>query len=377
MKIIHFHPDAQMAARFIEPLMDLERRAGYRTELVSAVRRLEHKCTVIPFDLSASNLVALPLTFWRVRSYLKERCPDVVFGHNTKSAILPLLVAWYMRVPIRVYFNHGVPYKAYRGILCWLLRLLERWNMASATHVVTVSQDMMTLLQDLSPNTKIQIIQHGSASGIDLEVFSSGRYSRANWRKTLGLNDEDLVVVYVGRPERRKGFELVLGLWSDHFQKTDINLVMCGPDEDDVKKCLSEVPSNLIALGFVNNVAEVLASSDVLILPSLHEGLSYACMEAQASGTLVVANDIPGLRCLIENRITGILIADNSNEKYIEIIEQIFKHPSAFVHIREQAMQSIKKYSRKLFLPAYLTFLRDLWSKQGSVSLSKSDEQIL
>jgi len=377
MKIIHFHPDAQMAARFIEPLMDLERRAGYRTELVSAVRRLEHKCTVISFDLSPSNLVALPFAFWRVRSYLKERSPDVVFSHNTMSSLLPLLVAWYTNVPVRVYFNHGVPYAAYRGILYWLLRFLERWNIALATHVVTVSQDMMTLLQDVSPSNKIQIIQHGSASGIDLEVFSSGRYSRTNWRKTLGLNDEDLVVVYVGRPKRRKGFELALSLWADHFQKTDIKLVMCGPDEDDVKKCLSEAPSNLIALGFVNNVAEVLASSDILILPSLHEGLSYACMEAQASGTLVVANDIPGLRCLIENRITGILIADNSNEKYIEIIEQIYKHRSAFVHIREQAMQSIKKYSRKLFLPAYLTFLRDLSLKQGSVLLRKSDEQIL
>ncbi|NBU72604.1 MAG: glycosyltransferase [Bacteroidetes bacterium] len=268
-----------------------------------------------------------------------------------------------MGVPVRVYFNHGVPYAGYRGILRWLLRSLERWNMALATHVVTVSQDMVTLLRDVSPDTKAQIIQNGSASGIDLESFSPGLYSRANWRKALGLRDEDLVVVYVGRAERRKGFLLVLHLWADHFRKTDVKLVMCGPDEEDVQKHLSEIPSNLIALGFVNNVAEVLACSDLLILPSLHEGLSCACMEAQASGTLIVANDISGLRCLIKDGVSGILIPDNTREKYIEIIEKINKDRTAFADIRQQARKNIEKFSRKLYIPAYLAFLRGLGQK--------------
>ena len=317
MRITHFHPDARMAMRFVAPLMNAEREEGYQSELVSSVRRSGLDGIVIPFDLSFSNLLGLPLALWRIWKHLKGARPDVVFSHNTKSSLLPLLGAWLIGVHVRVYFNHGVPYAGYDGIVRALLRTLERWNSALATHVVTVSSDMRALLQDVSPRIKPQIIQNGSASGIDLHAFSPERYSRTGWRQAHGLRDEDLVVVYVGRPERRKGFVSVLRLWMDHFHQGNIKLVLCGPGPDDVLKYFKSVPSNVICLGFVNNIPEVLSGSDLMILPSLHEGLSYACLEAQAAGVVVVANDISGIRCVVENGITGFLVPNNELVKYV------------------------------------------------------------
>lgn len=363
MKIIHFHADARMAAKFIAPLMEAERGEGYQTGLVSSVRRLGQECVVIPFDLSVSNLLGLPLTLWRIVSHLKGCRPDVVFSHNTKSSLLPLLGACLVGVHVRVYFNHGVPYVGYRGILRWLFRMLERWNSGLATHVVTVSHDMVELLKDVSPGSKAQVIHNGSASGIDLNAFSPERYSRADWRKAHSLHDEDLVVVFIGRPERRKGFVFVLRLWTDYLRDTHFKLVLCGPGQDDVLKCLGMLPSNVISLGFVNNVPEVLACSDLLILPSLHEGLAYASLEAQASGVVVVANDIVGTRCVIEDGLNGFLVPDNAPGKYIEIIQKIYKDRTAFADIRRQARSNVERFSRKLFIPSYLSFLSGLLPK--------------
>ena len=364
MQILHFHTDARMAARFIAPLMEAEREAGYQTGLVSSVRRLEKEDVIIPFDLSLSNLLGLPLALLKIRSHVKRYCPDVVFSHNTKSSLLPLLGAWWVGVPVRVYFNHGVPYVAYRGMFRCLLRALERWNAALATHVITVSQDMVSLLQDISPQIKPQIIQSGSASGIDLQAFSPGRYSRADWRTAHGLCDEDLVVVFIGRPERRKGFELVLGLWADYFRHhTHFKLVLCGSEQDDVLKCLGTLPANVISLGFVNNVPEVLACSDLLILPTLHEGLPYAILEAQASDLVVVANDISGIRCVVEDGVTGFLVPDNVPSKYIEIMQKIDKDRTAYANIQRRARLNVEKFSRKLFIPSYLSFLSSLLPK--------------
>lgn len=363
MKIIHFHPDARMAAKFVVPLMEAEYAAGYQTELISSIRRTGQEGVVIPYDLSASNLIGLPLALWRIWMYLKGLRPDVVFSHNTKSSLFPLLGAWLAGVHVRVYFNHGVPYAGYRGILRWLLRALERWNSVLATHVVTVSQDMMMLLRDVSPRIKPRIIQNGSASGIDLYSFSPGRYSRTDWRQAHSLRDDDLVVVYVGRPEGRKGFELVLRLWVDHFHEKHIKLVLCGPEPDDVLKHMSSVPSNVICLGFVNNVPEVLSGSDLMILPSLHEGLSYACMEAQAAGAVVVANDITGIRCVVENGITGFLVPNNDLVKYVEIIRGIDKDRTSIEPIRLKARKDVGRFSREFFVPSYLLFLSDLIPK--------------
>ncbi len=364
MKIIHFHPDARMAAQFIAPLMEAEREAGYQTGLVSSVRWLEKEVVIIPFDLSVSNLLGLPLALWRIMLHLKMCRPDVVFSHNTRASLLPLLGARLVGVPVRVYFNHGVPYVAYRGMFRCLLRALERWNSGLATHVVTVSCDMVKLLKDVSPSIKAQVIQNGSASGIDLNAFSSERYSRADWRKAHSLRDEDLVVVFIGRPERRKGFELVLRLWADYFRHhTHFKLVLCGSEQDDVLKCLGTLPANVINLGFVNNVPEVLACSDLLILPSLHEGLSYACLEAQASGLVVVANDISGIHCVIEDGVSGFLVPDNAPGKYIEIMQKIDKDRTAFADIRRRARSNVERFSRKLFIPSYLSFLSSLLPK--------------
>lgn len=363
VRIIHFHRDALMAAQFIAPLMEAECEAGYQTELITSSRRPGQEGVVIPYDLSASNLIGLPLTLWRISNYLRGRRPDVVFCHNTKSAPLPLMGAWMAGVRVRVYFNHGVPYVGYRGVLRWLLRSLERWNSALATHVVTVSSDMVVLLQNVSPSIRAHIILNGSACGIDLERISAARFGRSNWRQSHGLCDEDLVAAYVGRPERRKGFELVLRLWADYFSDTHVKLVLCGPGPDDVLKYLSSVPSNVISLGFVSNVPEVLSGSDLLILPSMHEGLSYACMEAQAAGAVVVANDIHGIRCVIEDGATGFLVPNNDLETYAEVIRKIDRDRAAVANVLRQALVSVERFSRKHFLPAYLTFLSNLFPK--------------
>ena len=363
MRIVHFHPDGRMAAQFIAPLLAAERGAGHETLLVTSLRRPKNEEKVIPYDLSAPNLLGLPVALWKVCSLLKRVRPDVVFSHNTKSSLLPLLGAWLAGVRVRVYFNHGVPYVGYGGLLRWFLRMLERLNCSLATSVVTVSKDMKALLQDASPGAQAQIIFNGSASGIDLNAFTPGRYFRADWRQAHSLGDDDLVAVYVGRPERRKGFELVLRLWADNFHEGRFKLVLCGPAQADVLKVLPVLPANVMCLGFVNNVPEVLACSDLLILPSLHEGLSYASMEAQASGAVVVANDISGIRCLIEDGVSGYLVQDNSLERYTEVIHKIDQDRAGLADIRRQARASVARFSRDLFIPAYLSFLNSLSKK--------------
>ena len=368
MRIIHFHPDARMAVRFIAPLMDAERGEGYKSELVCSDRGLGLKFAIIPFSLSVSNLLGLPFALWRIWKYLKRFHTDVVFSHNTVSSLLPLLGAWLAGVHVRVYYNHGVPYIGYHSFTRFLLRTLERWNGALATHVVTVSRDMQWLLNDVSPRINPKIIHNGSASGIDLHAFSPERHGRSAWRQAHGLQEEDLVVVYVGRPERRKGFVLVLRLWVDHLRDASVKLVLCGPGLSDVKKYLSYVPSNVISLGFIDNIPEVLLSSNLLILPSLHEGLSYACLEAQAAGTVVIANDIVGIRCVIEDGVTGFLVPKNDPVKFAEIILKIHKKITSTEGIRRQAIKSVGRFSREHFMPAYLSFLSGLLPEKVSIS---------
>ena len=359
-RIIHFHPNGKYASLFVDPLIAAERSYGYVSTLVTSVCLSNTGGRVIPYDLSLRNLPCLLIAFIKICQFLYSQKPNVVISHNSKSSSLPLLAAWLMGVRSRIYFNHGVSFIAYRGLIRYLLMGLERANCALATNVVTVSSDMRDILLNLKYAEKITIIGHGSACGLDLSIYNGPRYAESSFRKDHGISKDDFVMVYVGRPEGRKGYDLILRLWQEYFREDEYKLVLCGSDASDALKILSKVPRNVICMGFVQNIPEILSNSNSLILPSLHDGLSYAVLEAMACGCIVLANDIDGIRNLIRSGENGYLISNNSAPGFVSVIKSLRYKTRETEAIRRNSLETAQKFSRKQFLPIYLAFIEEV-----------------
>ena len=356
-KIIHFHPNGNFASNFVDPLILAERSRGYISTIVTSTNVSGISGKIIPYDLSIRNLPGIFLAFAKLCALFAVQKPDLVVSHNTKSSMLPLFAAWLLGVESRLYYNHGVPFVGYRGFLRRFLRLIERINCSLATEIVTVSLEMKDLILSVRPLTNVSIIASGSACGIDLERHRASLYSDSSFRKDYSILEEDIVVLFIGRPERRKGFELVLRMWRDHVKDFSIKLILCGPQQSDVLKVLTKLPPNIICMGFVKNLPEVLSKADCLILPSLHEGLSYAVMEAMASECLVIANDIAGIKDLVHNGDNGYLVTGNSVSDYVRLIFALRTHNKETSNMKSNALETVKLYSRERFLPAYLSFI--------------------
>lgn len=203
------------------------------------------------------------------------------------------------------------------------------------------------------------MINRGSASGIDLGIYRRANYRDSNFRQRHGINEKDFVVVFVGRPERRKGFDAVITLWDKFFAgKDDFKLVLCGPTHEAMTKNGRTLLRNILCLGFCDNVPEVLSSADCLILPSLHEGLSYAVLEAMACGCLVLVNDIEGIRNLVEDQVNGFLVPENSLATYSRLLHAFRDNPKQFASVRVHGVETAAQFSREDFIPAYLSFIR-------------------
>lgn len=357
MKILHFHPDGRMAALFIDPLVEGERQHGHISELITSTRKSQTSEVEIAYDLSIRNLLLLPLALFRICMLIKARNPDILISHNTKSSPLPLLAARMMGVKVRIYFNHGVPYVGYAGAMRWLLRLFERFNCALATDILTVSSDMVKLLKDVSSNIQPTTILNGSACGLDIDTYNKERYKDSTWRRDNHIAPDDVVVAFVGRPERRKGFERALHVWTDYLTETKYKLVLCGASPADVLRFLPSVPENVFCLGFVSNIPEILSNANVLIMPSMHEGLSYAVLEAMACGCVVIANDIEGIRSLVRDEENGYLVKNNLLSTYAELIQASATENNHASRITHEAVSTAAMFSRSLFIPAYLSFL--------------------
>jgi glycosyltransferase involved in cell wall biosynthesis len=217
---------------------------------------------------------------------------------------------------------------------------------------------MIDLLKFVSSRAAPVVINQGSACGLDLTNIRSLRLDREGFRLQYDIRDSDFVVVFIGRPLNRKGFGLLIRWWCDRIQDDRFKLVLCGPTKDDVESISKSQAKNIRCLGYTDEVNVVLASADILILPSLHEGLSYACLEALAQGVIVLANDIPGVRCAIEHEVTGFLIENNSFEKYEKYIRAIQANRDGFETIRAHAKQDVERFSRDAFLATYILHLK-------------------
>jgi glycosyltransferase involved in cell wall biosynthesis len=359
-RILHLHSNGAMAAIFIAPLIEGERNQGFDSRVITSTIPLKQLGgTVIPFDLSITNIFWLPFSLIRLCYYLMCYKPNIVISHNFKSSLLPLLTARLMGISNIIYFNHGVPYVAYRGILRAILKMIEAINIHLSTEVITVSEDMKQLLHAISNKRKISLIASGSASGINLQRYTSSQSVHTPFRAINKINKDDVIFSYIGRPEIRKGFAVALNLWDQYLQKNlSYRLYLCGPSEGDVIRLTGKVSERLIPLGFAKNIPEILSNSKYLLLTSFHEGLSYAVLEAMASGCIVIANKIDGIQFLIQDGLNGFLVDNNSLEIYAQKISFIENQTQSFCQsIQQKAFKTASLFSRDIFLVAYLDFI--------------------
>ncbi len=83
------------------------------------------------------------------------------------------------------------------------------------------------------------------------------------------------------------------------------------------------VGQSVTFLGRVADVATTLASSDVLIRPSLTEGQSLALLEAMAAGVCIVASDIPANADMVQHDVTGLLARHGDVEDLADKLRRV------------------------------------------------------
>ena len=75
--------------------------------------------------------------------------------------------------------------------------------------------------------------------------------------------------------------------------------------------------------GYRTDMPEVIASANLVVLPSYREGMPKVLLEAAAAGRAVVTTDVPGCRDAIEPGVSGLLVPVRDAESLAQAIEQL------------------------------------------------------
>ncbi|HLI27736.1 MAG TPA: glycosyltransferase [Chloroflexota bacterium] len=319
----------------------------------------------------------VPLHKERVVEYLPEfvagverqaaRLPggyDLIHAHYWLSAQVGLMLKAHWGVPLVVMF-HTLARMKNRVLADGPEResarraAIEQQAMLHADRVIAASAaDRRQLLEHylLSP-AKISVVP----GGVDLDRFRPLDLAAA--RAALGLTAR-YVLLYVGRIQRLKGIDLLLGaaarLARDYpALGSELAVLIVGgrPNNDDSPEQaeLRRLRALACQLGiadrvqFVGAVAQeqlplYYAAADATVVPSLYESFGLVAIESMACGTPVVAARVGGLASTVRDGETGFLVPTRDPARYAERLAQLLSDRSLRARLAHQARRYALRY---------------------------------
>lgn len=272
-------------------------------------------------DLRARNDVDLRAV-WQLRRLLAAGRYDVVHYHTARAHAL---APWLPRPRgTRVVVSRLMDYRPHVA-----LRVRYLYNRC-VDGVIAISEAIAGVLRDAGVNSRrIRVIY----LGIDGERFAHAGSRRPALRDAWGVGPDDLVVITAAVLVPRKGHAVLLdALARLRADGVALHWVICGdgPSRADIESRVSErgLRKHVTFTGFSSAVETLLPGADVFVLPSLHEGLGIAAMEAMAAELPVIASRVGGLPEIVVDGETGLLVPAGDATALADAIRRVAADPT-------------------------------------------------
>ncbi|WP_405473023.1 glycosyltransferase [Streptomyces canus] len=226
----------------------------------------------------------------RLGQVLEDVRPDLVHAHSAKAGLVGRL-AVRGRIPT-VFQPHAWSFEAVGGITAALALRWERWGARWASQVVCVSAAERATGVRAGIGGRWTVVPNG----IRPERFHPAPVDTVRSDVLPGVDPAAPLVVCVGRLCRQKGQDVLLDAWdSVSLRVPDARLVLVG-DGPDQERLRSRAPRSVLFAGAVTDTAPWYQAADLVVLPSLWEGMALAPLEAMSCGRPVVLTDVDGAR---------------------------------------------------------------------------------
>jgi len=262
----------------------------------------------------------------RITSLIKKENIEIVHSHDYKADLAALLAC--RKAGIRsISTPHGwnrswdIKLRLYQWLDQVVLRYFDR--------VVPLSPSLYSSLRLVSKENRMLI-----SNFIDTGSLPGG-----------GRRDSQ-AVCFIGRliPLKRVG-DLITALSMVENKEITLRIIGDGPLRLQLEELAGKLglSSRVRFLGFREDALELLAESSILVLPSVTEGMPRTVMEAMAMGKPVIGSNIPGLKPLIEDGKTGMLVKVKSPPDIARAINRLTGDPSLYEDIASAARELIMR----------------------------------
>ncbi|MEG1916899.1 MAG: glycosyltransferase family 4 protein [Muribaculaceae bacterium] len=297
---------------------------------------------IAPIDITKRNVWGLFNCAKALAKYIKTNHFDIIHAQAIGPAIMGVLAKkiWRCQTPW-IWHNHGITDFAYKYIVKYFNRL----------DLVIANSDYVGVMLrrygiSLSKCKRI----HNGITVADFAVTDQDRdVLKSAKRVEFGFKSTDKIVIYVGRLSPEKGVEVLLRAFEAVYaDRTDIQCLLIG---DGVQKAALESQisnynskQHIVFAGFRKDIKELVAASDILVLPSHMETFSLTTLQAFATGTPCIASDVGGTPEQILNDFNGFLFRDNDDEDLALKIKVLIEDSNKYNYFRHNAKALSESY---------------------------------
>lgn len=289
----------------------------------------------------------------------KESRPDVVIIVTEGALGLSgLRAAKHLNIPVISEFHtHFEKYSQFyhMGALLKLAQYYLRWlhKQADLTLVATKS-----LQQELRADGfgHLAVL----ARGVDSELFNPVHRSQST-RKLWGVNEDQLVVIFVGRLAAEKNIQLAIKAFRAIQQvRDDARFVLVG--DGPLRSKLEPKYPDFLFCGMQTGVAlaEHYASADLFLMPSTTETFGNTLLEAMSSQLGVVAYDYAAAVEHVQDSENGLKVTLDDEKAFIAAAKELAKRDSYRLKLAENARKTTELVSWESITLTYLSLINEL-----------------
>jgi glycosyltransferase involved in cell wall biosynthesis len=296
----------------------------------------------------------------QIRRLLAKHDVDVLHPHGYKADLYALAAARRNRVGLLA-TSHNWPSKL---LSMRVYAVLDRLALRTFDKVIVVSDVVADILRRSGVAAeKVALIPNG----VDLERFQS---AGPKLRTENGFGDNP-VVGFVGRLVPDKGGALLVRAAQQVLAmrpNATFVLVGEGPAHEEWKALAGELGINdqVIFAGVRDDMPEVYASFDMVVLPSLIEALPMCLLEAMAAGRPVIATRVGAVPRLVVDGQTGLLLEPGDVSSLAQAVLRLLENPDMACQLGENGRAHVAQhFSAEVMAKSYIGMYEQVLVSRG------------
>lgn len=317
------------------------RTVGHEVEVASAPGSSTGELgrPAFPLPLVQRRRWLVPPAALRLRRALRAWPVELVHCHNPAMAAVTSLATIRGRSPAALVSVHGVPDEDYRAA-ARVLRLAGLPTVACGAGVAAGLQEQRYSVLATIPNGIAPAPQPAERGALERE-----------W----GLSPGRRLVVSVGRLAEPKNHGLAIRALAE---LPDATLAVLG--EGPLRAALEQeaeragVRDEVVFAGLRGDAREIIGAADAVVITSHAEGLPLVALEALAAGTPIVATAVRGLRELLTDEETALLVPAGDARAVAAALRRVFEETDLAGKLSEGGLRLAAAHTEERMVDAYL-----------------------